>query len=376
MSNTSQTNIELDAKSFDFDYSITPHLDKMRASIKDTKYAIAEVAVIGKHSLMVAQASVGKSLITLRGVCNQIDLGEILGENVIYMTGDAGFVDITEKAELIQNYGIDQVYVDGFHDFNIREDFYSIMSKLIKDNNASGKVLIVDVLRNVTSPTNKDKMQEYNESVNKFLLAGGTVITCTHANKYLDEDGKPIIEGVSDVRDGCDCTFLLNKTTEGGDSYVTLNRDKAKCVVSEKVRYTYPNSAQSYQELFNQTRYISEQEAEKIEQQVVAKATADNCSNQRQLDKRYIDKACEIMRECEADDSNTRTKIRDKLSDATDLSRKKAEGILDTYTNELWECNKTGKNNAKTYTNLKSGLGLSMYFAGNLPPEELSAPPT
>jgi hypothetical protein len=82
------------------------------------------------------------------------------------------------------------------------------------------------------------------------------------------------------------------------------------------------------------------------------------------------------MRECEADDSNTRTKIRDKLSDATDLSRKKAEGILDTYTNELWECNKTGKNNAKTYTNLKSGLGLSMYFAGNLPPEELSAPPT
>jgi hypothetical protein len=348
--NTNQVNIELDAKAFDFDYSITPHLDKMRASIKDTKYAIAEVAVIGKHTLMVAQASVGKSLITLKGVCNQIDLGEILGKDVTYMTGDAGFTDIVEKAELIQNYGINQVYVDGFHGFNLRADFYNIMDKLIKNKKALERVLIVDVLRNVTNPMDKKDMQKYNESVNKFLLAGGTVITCTHANKHLDLGNKPIPEGVSDVRDGCDCIFLLTKTTDGSDSYITLNRDKAKCVVSEKVRYTYPNSAQSYQELFNQTKYVSEQEAEKIEQQVVAKAAAVNHSNQKQLDKEYIDKACEIIRECEADDGNTRTNIRNKLSDDTDLSQKKAEGILDTYAGDSWECSETGKNNAKTYS--------------------------
>ena len=354
MSNTSQTNIELDAKSFDFDYSITPHLDKMRASIKDTKYAIAEVAVIGKHTLMVAQASVGKSLITLRGVCNQIDLGEILGENVIYMTGDAGFVDITEKAELIQNYGIDQVYVDGFHNFNLHADFYNIMSKLIKDGNASGVILIVDVLRNVTNPMDKKDMQNYNESVNKFLLAGGTVITCVHANKHLGNDGMPIIEGVSDVRDGCDCTFLLTKTVEGKQAYITLNRDKAKCVVSKKVRYTYPESVKSYKELFDNTKYVSEKEAKKIQQQAAANAAAVIKANQKQLDQKYIDKVCEIIRECEVDDSNTRTNIRNKLADATDLSMVRAEGILDTYVDDSWECNETGKNNAKTYSVIKT----------------------
>ena len=371
--NIKQTDVaeELDTKVFDFDYSITPHLTKMRASIKDTKYAIAEVAVIGKHTLIVAQASVGKSLITLKGVCNQIDLGEILGENVIYMTGDAGFVDITEKAELIQNYGIDQVYVDGFHNFNLHADFYNIMSKLIKDGNASGVILIVDVLRNVTNPMDKKDMQNYNESVNKFLLAGGTVITCVHANKHLGNDGMPIIEGVSDVRDGCDCTFLLTKTVEGKQAYITLNRDKAKCVVSKKVRYTYPESVKSYKELFDNTKYVSEKEAKKIQQQAAAKAAAVIKASQKQLDQKYIAKACEIIQKCEVDGDNTRTNIRDKLSDATDLSRIKAEAILDTYTGDSWGCNETGKNNAKTYSVIKT---IRKFTFGNLkcdlPPEK------
>ena len=338
----------------DFKYSIIPYLKDMRSSIKATKYAISEVAVIGKHTLMVAQASVGKSLITLKGICEQINTGEILGKNVIYMTGDAGFEDIVEKSELIHNYGINQVYVDGFCKFNIRKNFYNIMTKLIKDENASGVILIVDVLRNVANPMDKIDMQNYNESVNKFLLAGGTVITCVHANKHLDGDGKPIIEGVSDVRDGCDCTFLLTKTVDSGNAYITLSRDKAKCVVSKKVRYMYPENPQSYQELFNQAKYVSEQEAEKIDQQIAARKAAVKQSNQKQQDQKYIDKAIEIILESEKDNSNTRTNIRNRLSDETDLSQKKAEAILDTYTGDSWECNETGKNNAKTYSVAKT----------------------
>ena len=72
MNNTTQTNTGLVVSPFDFDYSITPHLTKMRASIKATKYAVSEVAVIGKHTLMVAKASAGKSTIVLKGVCEQI----------------------------------------------------------------------------------------------------------------------------------------------------------------------------------------------------------------------------------------------------------------------------------------------------------------
>ena len=48
---TTQVAAKLHRKPFDFGYSITPHLTKMRASIKATKYAVSEVAVIGKHSL-------------------------------------------------------------------------------------------------------------------------------------------------------------------------------------------------------------------------------------------------------------------------------------------------------------------------------------
>ena len=351
---TTQVDAELHTKPFDFDYSITPHLKQMRASIKATKYAVSEVVVIGKHTLMVAQASVGKSTIVLKGVCEQIYLGEIPGDKVIYMTGDGGYEDVVEKAELVANYGIGQVWVDGLHGFDMRKDFYNVMTKLTKDGNASGVILIVDVMRNVADPMDKKSMQNYNESVNKFLLAGGTVITCVHANKHLDGDGKPIIEGVSDVRDGCDCTFLLTKTVDSGNAYITLSRDKAKCVVSKTVRYTYPESVKSYKELFDNTKYVSEKEAEKIQQQATDKAEADNLSIQKALNKKYIDKACEIIQECEADGGNTRTNIRDKLSDATNLSRKKAEDILDTYTGDSWECNETGNNNAKTYSVIKT----------------------
>jgi len=163
---------------------------------------------------------------------------------------------------------------------------------------------------------------------------------------------------VSDVRDGCDCTFLLTKIVDSGNAYITLSRDKAKCVVSKTVRYTYPESVKSYKELFDNTKYVSEQEAKKLQQQIAAKATVAKQSNQKQLDKEYIDKACEIIRECELDGSNTRTNIRDKLSDATDLSRKKSEEILDTYTDDSWECNETGKNNAKIYSVIKTTKGL------------------
>jgi len=351
---TTQVAVELHKKSFDFGYSITPHLTEMRASIKATKYAVSEVAVIGKHSLMIAQASVGKSTIVLKGVCEQINSGVIPGNKVIYMTGDGGYEDVVEKAELVANYGIGQVWVDGLHGFDMRKDFYNVMTKLIKDENSSGVILIVDVLRNVANPMDKKDMQNYNESVNKFLLAGGTVITCVHANKHLGNDGMPIIEGVSDVRDGCDCTFLLTKTVEGKQAYITLNRDKAKCVVSKKVRYTYPESVKSYKELFDNTKYVSEKEAKKIQQQAAANAAAVIKANQKQLDQKYIDKVCEIIRECEVDDSNTRTNIRNKLADATDLSMVRAEGILDTYVDDSWECNETGKNNAKTYSVIKT----------------------
>jgi len=371
--NIEQTDVaeELDTKVFDFNYSITPHLTEMRANIKATKHAVSEVAVIGKHTLMIAQASVGKSTIVLKGVCEQIYLGEIPGDKVIYMTGDGGYEDVVEKAELVANYGIGQVWVDGLHGFNMRKDFYIVMTKLIKDENASGVILIVDVLRNVANPMDKKDMQNYNESVNKFLLAGGTVITCVHANKHLDGDGKPIIEGVSDVRDGCDCTFLLTKTVDSGNAYITLSRDKAKCVVSKTVHYTYPESVKSYKELFDNTKYVSDQAAKKLQQQIATKAAVAQQSTQKALNKKYIDKACEIIQKCEADDSNTSTNIRDKLSDATDLSRIKAEAILDTYTGDSWECNETGKNNAKTYSVIKTIKKLSFSkLKCDLPPEK------
>ena len=151
---------------------------------------------------------------------------------------------------------------------------------------------------------------------------------------------------------------MLTKIVEGKQAYVTLNRDKAKCVVSKKVRYTYPESVKSYKELFDNTKYVSEKEAKKIEKQVAAKVAIDNKSKQRQLDKEYIDKACEIIRECEVDDSNTHTNIRDKLADATDLSRIRAEVILDNYVDDSWACGETGKNNAKTYSVIKTAKKL------------------
>ena len=352
------------AQEFDFPYSITPHLKEMRATIKDTKYAIDKIAVVGKHTHIVAQASVGKSLLTLKGIVEQVRSGEIQGKNVIYMTGDASFTDIVEKAELIKPLDMDQVYVDGFHDFKMRDDFYGIMSHLIKNDIATDKIIIVDVLRNVTSPMDKKEMQTYNESVNKFILSDGTVISCTHANKHLDKDDMPKHEGVSEVRDGCDCMFLATKVVDGDNACITLHRNKAKCVVAEKVYFKYPVSAQSYQELFDQTKVVSQEEADE------ANDESDNLG-EKLKGKEYIDKACEIIQECEADGGNTRTNIRDKLSDATDLSRKKAEAILDTYTGESWECNKTGKNNAKTYTVLNKNEKRNFDFLNlDLPHEE------
>ena len=331
---------------FSFDYSISPFLKQMRASIKTTKYVISEVAVEGKHTLLVARASVGKSLISLRGVCDQITAGVVNGSDVIYMTGDAGFEDIVEKAEILQQFGIEEVYVDGFYNFMMRRDFYLIMESLIKEENAKGKILIVDVLRNVSNPMDKREMQKYNESVNKFLLAGGTVITCVHANKYLDDDGKPIPEGTSEVRDGCDCVFLVSKNEDDDNAYITMHRDKAKCVVSEKVHYTYPKNAASFNDLFNRCKYISKQEAANINSQL----TSSEDEKQLLLDQHFIDSTKEIITNLSLTNSNKKINIRDQLSKEVNISNVKSNEILDRYENRYWKVEASGKNNAKLYS--------------------------
>ena len=331
---------------FSFDYSISPFLKQMRASIKATKYVIPEVAVEGKHTLLVARASVGKSLISLRGVCDQIKAGEVNGSDVIYMTGDAGFEDIVEKAEILQQFGIEEVYVDSFRKFKMRRDFYQILEASVKEDNAKGKILIVDVLRNVSNPMDKREMQRYNESVNKFLLAGGTVITCTHANKYLDSDGKPIPEGTSEVRDGCDCVFLISKNEDDNNAYITMHRDKAKCVVSEKVRYMYPKNAASFNDLFKRCRYVSEQEAENIHSQL----TSSEDEKQLLLDQPLIDSTKEIIADLSLTNSNTKINIRDQLTKKTNITFFKSLEILDRYENRFWIVEDSGKNNAKLYS--------------------------
>ena len=331
---------------FSFDYSISPFLKQMRAEIKATKYVIPEVAVEGKHTLLVARASVGKSLISLRGACDQITAGEVNGSDVIYMTGDAGFEDIVEKAEILKQFGIEEVYVDSFRKFKMRRDFYLILESSVKEDNAKGKILIVDVLRNVANPMDKREMQRYNESVNKYLLAGGTVITCTHANKYLDSDGKPIPEGTSEVRDGCDCVFLMSKNEDDTNAYITMHRDKAKCVVSEKVRYMYPKNAASFNDLFERCSYVSEQEAENINSQL----TSSEEQKQLLLDQPLIDLTKEIITDLSLTNSNTKINIRDQLSKEVNISNVKSNEILDRYENRYWKVEASGKNNAKLYS--------------------------
>jgi hypothetical protein len=99
---------------------------------------------------------------------------------------------------------------------------------------------------------------------------GATIVVLGHTNKHLGQDGKPVFEGVGDVRNDTDELIYLDATDKDamGVKTITLRPDKTRCAI-KPATFTLDTNTMTVRAL---DRVIDVQEMERNKRQREADA--------------------------------------------------------------------------------------------------------
>jgi len=111
-----------------------------------------------------------------------------------------------------------------------------VLEGLVKDAvDLNNFVLIFDTLKKFCDLMSKGGSRGFFRLMRALTLRGATVILLGHVNKHKSADGKPLFEGVGDVRNDVDELIYLESTPRADDGTVTMTMrpDKARCAIKE-----------------------------------------------------------------------------------------------------------------------------------------------
>lgn len=235
-------------------FSITGNSKEMNKSRLDEKYIAGKLALLGQLTVFYAAPNTGKTLITMKLLCDAIRNQDIKGEDVYYINADDSLTGLYSKLKVAEEYGFNILAPDyGANDYddNVEElEKIRFKSKLLpqyldqmkKDKTAHGKVLILDTLKKFTDLMNKKNSSEFNTKLREFSAVGGTVIALAHVNKRKGDDGLVIHAGTSDTLDDFDCGYTIQEVecdSKAQEKTVIFRNLKARGDNAKEVSYSY-----------------------------------------------------------------------------------------------------------------------------------------
>jgi hypothetical protein len=197
-----------------------------------------------------------------------IEAGTIDPGNVFYINADDNHKGLVNKTELAEKLGFEML-APGHKGFSPK-DFPKHLKSMIDEDSATGVILILDTVKKFTSLMNKNEAADFGAVLREFSLKGGTVIGLAHVNKHRSEDGKPVYQGTTDLKDDADCTYILDITNDG-DEYrtVTFTNDKNRGDVAREVTYRYLSKpSASWDEKYLSIKTVGEDEVDRMKAQI------------------------------------------------------------------------------------------------------------
>ena len=291
--------------------------------------------VLGQFSVVFAQPNSGKTLLIINSLIKDADDGIFNPEDVFYINADDSERELMEKAILFKEHNMNMIGA-GHKGFRLNNFLDCIESMIINDE-ARGKIIIVDTLKKFVDTMSKNESKQFNIKMSAFSQSGGTIILLGHVNKNKTADGKLIYAGTSDIHDDAHATYYINVTSEEKaiingvehiDKVVTFTGDKIRGGDGEsEVTYKYQRkSGATYKELLESVKRISKEEA-----QIVATMSARD-----ELLKENSD-AIDIIESGIKQDLNLKGKLLKHLMNELTLPRRKADSIIDAHTGEDWQ---------------------------------------
>jgi hypothetical protein len=305
---------------------------KMREKMLNDVFVMAQIALLGQITIIYAKPNTGKTLLTLWLLIQSIRAGRIKAEDIFYINADDTHKGLIEKLELGEEHGFNML-APGHNGFEAK-DLAKYLTQLIANEDAQGKILILDTAKKFADLMDKTSSTAFMKSAREFVSHGGTLIMLAHTNKNRDADKKVVFGGTSDLVDDCDCAYTLDQTDDaGGIKTVLFENIKKRGNCSQEVGFSYTTAAgQSYLE------YLYSIVCLDPEQAAFAKASMDAAEKLLE-DQVVIDAITDAL----TPGDMLKTALVNAVHGAGH-SKKRINEVLHTYVGTKWGLGAGGKN--------------------------------
>jgi hypothetical protein len=242
-------------------FSLNGTSKQMREKMLADKFVLGRLAILGQITLFSAPPNAGKTLLTLWLLRQAIEAGDIAASDVFYINADDNHRGLVEKLSFAEGLGF-HTLAPSHNKFDPNK-FLDYVKKMVVDNNARGKVIILDTIKKFLDVMDKKKSSDGSAVFREFVSHGGSVIMLGHVNKHLGGDGKHIVGGTSDLRDDADCAYILTPTKHAasGETTVLFENTKSRGDVAETASYCYTRTnGQGYNGLLATVRLATDEE--------------------------------------------------------------------------------------------------------------------
>jgi hypothetical protein len=247
-------------------FSLNGQSEAMKARMLDDVFVLDGMAILGQFTVFYAAPNIGKTLLVIWMIIHAINKKDIEAKDIFYINADDNHKGLTFKLLLAETHGF-QMLAPGYADFESSK-FLTYIKKIISDDNAKGKIIILDTLKKFVDIMRKDKSSDFGVVMRNFVSHGGTVIGLGHVNKHKGPDGKSIFGGTSDIVDDADCCYIIEEIqTTTKSKTIRFENTKARGDVYKTATFTYTNERVSdYQQLLDSIQTMSEAEAQALTQ--------------------------------------------------------------------------------------------------------------
>jgi KaiC/GvpD/RAD55 family RecA-like ATPase len=195
------------------------------AELKSPEWIYQDLIIRGHLVLIVAEPNGGKTTI-FRHLAGDFSTK---GYRVVYVNADISGAEAAEFAQQAEDEGWNAILPDCIPGRSIKDVFSNLRTMNESGRDLSEMVFIFDTLKKLGDVISKSSMRELLALLRSLSAKGATIICLGHTNKYPGADGKPVYEGVGDLRADVDeLIYLLPKKNDDGSMTVSTLPNKVR----------------------------------------------------------------------------------------------------------------------------------------------------
>jgi len=241
-------------------FSMVRDIDLLESKLQTDVFVLGRIALLGQATVIFAQPNAGKTLITLKLLIEAIQAGTIEPTTVFYVNADDTYRGLITKAKLASKHGFHMLAPD-HHGFEPAK-FQAYVEQLVSLDKARGCIVVLDTLKKFADTMDKRRSSEFNKTIRRFVLAGGTVIALAHVNKHKGTDGKAVHAGTSDTLDDFDAAYVVEVVKRNADEVVVCfenRKNRGDNDSQASYRYAGKESVSSYFDLLESVSPIDDE---------------------------------------------------------------------------------------------------------------------